>query len=312
MSVTVFGSLNLDIALRLPSRAAWGQTLLVDGSAQAVGGKGLNQAIAAARFGSPTRMAGAVGNDAAGGTLRAALAADGVNIANVAVLDGVGSGRATILIEPAGDNMIVVETGANTRATAAAGLAALDRDSRVLLVQLETDVDAVAALFADPAAASLCKILNAAPAVPAGAKLFDLADLLIFNQAEFAEYLALDREPEGVDDLLAARRLLTRPGQAVIVTLGAVGSAMVWADRTIFAPAIPAAAVVDTSGAGDCFCGVVAACIDQGIAPEQALRFANAAASIAVGRHGAAPSVPTRAEVAALLGEAITQTDVEG
>ena len=312
MSVTVFGSLNLDIALRLPARAAWGQTLLVDGSAQAVGGKGLNQAIAAARFGSPTRMAGAVGNDAAGEMLRVALAADGVDIANVAVLDGVGSGSATILIEPAGDNMIVVETGANTRATAAAGLAALDRDSRVLLVQLETDVDAVAALFADPAAASLCKILNAAPAVPAGAKLFDLADLLIFNQAEFAEYLALDREPEGVDDLLAARRLLTRPGQAVIVTLGAVGSAMVWADRTIFAPAIPAAAVVDTSGAGDCFCGVVAACIDQGIAPEQALRFANAAASIAVGRHGAAPSVPTRAEVAALLGEAITQTDVEG
>lgn len=306
MSVTVFGSLNLDIALRLPARAAWGQTLLVDGSAQAVGGKGLNQAIAAARFGSPTRMAGAVGNDAAGEMLRAALAADGVDIANVEVLDEVGSGRATILIEPAGDNMIVVETGANAHARTAAGLAALDGDSRVLLVQLETDVDAVAALFADPAAASLCKILNAAPSVPAGAKLFDLADVLIFNQTEFADYLALDREPEGIDDLLVVRRLLTRPGQTVIVTLGAVGSAMVSAERTIFAPAIPAAAVVDTSGAGDCFCGVVAACIDQGIAPEPALRFANAAASIAVGRHGAAPSVPTRAEVAALLGETIT------
>jgi len=266
MSVTVFGSLNLDIALRLPARAAWGQTLLVDGSAQAVGGKGLNQAIAAARFGSPTRMAGAVGNDAAGEMLRAALTADGVDIANVEVLDGVGSGRATILIEPAGDNMIVVETGANAHARAAAGLAALGDDSRVLLVQLETDVDAVAALFADPAATSLCKILNAAPAVPVGAKLFDLADVLIFNQTEFADYLALDREPEGVDDLLVARRLLTRPGQAVIITLGAVGSAMVSAERTIFAPAIPAAAVVDTSGAGDCFCGVVAACIDQGIA----------------------------------------------
>lgn len=306
MSVTVFGSLNLDIALRLPARAAWGQTLLVDGSAQAVGGKGLNQAIAAARFGSPTRMAGAVGDDTAGEMLRTALAADGVDIANVEVLDGVGSGRATILIEPAGDNLIVVETGANAHARADAGLAALGGDSRVLLAQLETDVDAVAALFADPAAGSLCKILNAAPAVPAGAKLFDLADVLIFNQTEFADYLALDREPESVDDLLVARRLLTQPGQAVIVTLGAIGSAMVWVDRTIFAPAIPAAAVVDTSGAGDCFCGVVAACIDQGIAPERALRFANAAASIAVGRHGAAPSVPTRAEVAALLGEAIT------
>ena len=312
MSVTVFGSLNLDIALRLPSRATWGQTLLVDGSAQAVGGKGLNQAIAAVRFGSPTRMAGAVGNDAAGEMLRAALDADGVDIANVAVLRSAGSGRATILIEPAGDNMIVVETGANAHARADAGLAALDRDSRVLLAQLETDLDAVAAVFADPAAASLCKILNAAPAVPAGAKLFDLADVLIFNQAEFADYLALDREPEDIDDLLVARRLLTRSGQAIIVTLGAVGSAIIWADRAIFAPAVLAAAVVDTSGAGDCFCGVIAACIDQGIAPEQALRFANAAASIAVGRHGAAPSVPTRAEVAALLGEAITHSDGEG
>ncbi|MDF0487448.1 ribokinase [Sphingomonas sp. H39-1-10] len=306
MSVTVFGSLNLDIALRLPARAAWGQTLLVDESAQAVGGKGLNQAIAAARFGSPTRMAGAVGKDAAGEMLRAALAAEGVDIANVETLDGVGSGRATILIEPAGDNMILVEAAANAHARAKAGLAALDRDSRVLLVQLETDVDAVAAMFANPAAASLCKILNAAPAIPAGAALFGLADMLIFNQTEFADYLALDREPASIDDVLVARRLLTRPDQAVIVTLGAIGSAMVWAERSVFAPAFPAETVIDTSGAGDCFCGVVAACIDQGTAPEQALRLANAAASIAVGRHGAAPSMPKRAEVAALLGEAIT------
>jgi ribokinase len=300
MSVSVFGSLNLDIALRLPSRAGWGQTLLVDESEQAVGGKGLNQAVASARFGSVTRMAGAVGGDAAGALLRAALEAEGVDTSHVEILEGHGSGRATILIEPAGDNMILVEAAANLAARADKVIGAIDAQTRVLLVQLETDIDQIAALFAHEAAGSVRKILNAAPAVPAGSKLFALSDMLIFNQSEFADYLQLDREPEALDDLLVARRLLTRPNQAAVVTLGAIGSAAVWADRAIFAPAFPAETVVDTSGAGDCFCGVVAACVDQGIGPENALRLANAAASLSVGRRGAAPSMPTRAEVDAL------------
>jgi ribokinase len=297
MSVSVFGSLNLDIALRLPSRAGWGQTLLVDESERAVGGKGLNQAVAAARFGSVTRMAGAVGDDAAGAMLRGALEAEGVDTSHVEILEGQGSGRATILIEPAGDNMILVEAAANLKARADKVIGAIDAQTRVLLVQLETDVDQITALFAHEAAAPVRKILNAAPALPAGSKLFGLSDMLIFNQSEFADYLRLDREPEALDDLLVARRLLTRSNQAVVVTLGAIGSAAVWADRAIFAPAIRAETVVDTSGAGDCFCGVVAACVDQGIGPEEALRLANAAASISVSRRGAAPSMPQRMEV---------------
>ncbi|EIZ81006.1 Pfkb domain-containing protein [Novosphingobium sp. Rr 2-17] len=300
MSVTVFGSLNLDIALRLPAKAGWGQTLLVDHSEQAVGGKGLNQAVASARFGSVTRMAGAVGDDAAATLLLDALRAEGVDVSAVEAIDGVGSGRATILIEPGGDNMIAVEPAANLYARAAKALGAIDGDTRVLLAQLECDIDEIAALFAHDAAAPLCKIVNFAPAVPQGAKLFGLADVLIFNQSEFADYLQLDREPESLSDLGAAQRLLSRPGQAVVVTLGAIGSAAIWADREIFSPAIPAPAVIDTSGAGDCYCGVVAACIDQGIAMDQALRLANAAASLSVGRHGAAPSMPMRAEVDAL------------
>jgi ribokinase len=297
MSVSVFGSLNLDIALRLPARAAWGQTLLVDHSEQAVGGKGLNQAIAAARFGSSVRMVGAVGNDAAGRMLRAALEADGVDASSVEVREGHESGRATILIEPGGDNMIVVEPAANLAARADN---AIEAATRVLLVQLETDVDQIAALFASEAAAGLRKILNAAPAIEAGSRLFELSDMLIFNQSEFAQYLQLDREPETFESLDIARRLLTRPNQAVVVTLGALGSAAIWADRAIFAPAVVAEHVVDTSGAGDCFCGVVAACVDQGIGPEAALRLANTAASLSVGRRGAAPSMPLRGEIDAL------------
>jgi len=301
MSVTVFGSLNLDIALRLPAKAAWGQTLLVAESAQAVGGKGLNQAVASARFGSTTRMAGAVGDDASGEMLTAALAAEGVDITHVERLAGQGSGRATILIEPGGDNMIAVEAAANQAAKATHTMGALDPETRVLLAQLECDIDQIAALFASEAAASMRKILNAAPAIPAGSKLFGLADLLIFNQTEFADYLQLDCEPEALDDLLVARRLLTRDDQTVIVTLGAIGSAAVWADRVLFAPAIRAETVVDTSGAGDCFCGVIAACVDQGIDAEEALRLANAAASISVTRRGAAPSMPLRTQVDALM-----------
>jgi ribokinase len=301
MSVTVFGSLNLDIALRLPAKAAWGQTLLVAESAQAVGGKGLNQAVASARFGSPTRMAGAVGDDAAGEMLTAALVAEGVDITHVERLAGQGSGRATILIEPGGDNMIAVEAAANQAAQAAHAMGALGPETRVLLAQLECDIDQIAALFASEAAASTRRILNAAPAIPAGSKLFGLADLLIFNQTEFADYLQLDSEPEALDDLLIARRVLTRDDQAIIVTLGAVGSAAVWADRALFAPAIRAETVVDTSGAGDCFCGVIAACVDQGIAAEEALRLANAAASISVTQRGAAPSMPLRTQVDALM-----------
>lgn len=301
MSVTVFGSLNLDVALRVPSRATWGQTVLVDDAAQAVGGKGLNQAVAAARFGSATRMAGAIGDDGAGALLRGALEAEGVDTRGLVTVPDATSGRATILIEPAGDNFIAVESGANRLATTEMGLAVLDSDTRVLLMQLETDIDAMAALLSHEASAPVRKIVNFAPALPEGRRLFELTDMLIFNQSEFAEYLQLDREPEGLEDLLVARRILTRPNQAVVVTLGASGSAAVWADDAMVSPGLKIDNVVDTSGAGDCFCGVVASCVDQGIGPEAALRLANAAAALSVTARGAAPSIPARSAVDAFL-----------
>jgi ribokinase len=301
MSVVVFGSLNLDIVLRLPSRAAWGETLLVESQSSHVGGKGLNQAIAAARFGSPTAMAGATGDDSAGEMLRAALSQERIALDSVEVLAGVPSGRATILVEPGGDNMIVVESGANVLARAAGAAALLGGDARVLLAQFETDLDETAALFARPEAQAMRKIVNLAPAVPGGERFFDLADMLIFNQTEFATYLALDREPESVEDLLVVQRRLTRPNQAAVVTLGAAGAVAVWADRTMFSAGFPTSDIVDTAGAGDCFCGVVAACVDQGIGPEMALRYANAAASLSVRSAGAAPSMPRRADVEAFL-----------
>jgi ribokinase len=303
MSVIVFGSLNLDVVLRLPARAAWGETLLVSSQSTYVGGKGLNQAIAAARFGSSTAMVGATGDDEAGGALRGALESEGITREGVKVIAGAASGRATILIEPAGDNMIAVESGTNARASAAAAEAAFTGETRVLLAQLETDLDETAALFTRPEAQAMRKIVNLAPAVPRGERFFDLADMLIFNQTEFATYLALDREPECVEDLLVVQRRLLRPNQAAVVTLGAAGSVAVWADRTMVSPGYPTSDIVDTAGAGDCFCGVVAACVDQGIGPEGAMRYANAAASLSVRSAGAAPSIPRREAVEAFLAQ---------
>jgi ribokinase len=127
--------------------------------------------------------------------------------------------------------------------------------------------------------------------------------MLIFNQTELASYLGLDGEPRTAEEASVARRLLTRPGQSAVVTLGAAGSVLVTADRVEFAPSsrVP---VVDTTGAGDCFCGALAALLDEGLEAGQALRLANAAAALCVGKEGAGPAMPLRAEVEAFVARA--------
>ncbi|MGI4880613.1 MAG: ribokinase [Janthinobacterium lividum] len=300
MAVCVLGSLNLDDVSRLPERARWGQTLIANSVSFTPGGKGLNQAVGAARMGSETRMIGAVGADAAGAGLLDYLRGAGVATADVAVIEGETSGRAIIMIAPDGENFIVVIPGANRAVSPDRVAGATLAGGRVFLAQLETPVAAIAAFFATPAAQAGRKILNTAPALADGARLFDHADMLIFNQQEFAAYLQLDREPEAVDELLVVRRLLTRPNQAAVVTLGARGSAAIWADRTMFVESF-AADAVDTSGAGDCFCGAVAAAVDQGIGPERAMTLANAAASLAVRAAGAAAAMPVLVDVERLI-----------
>jgi ribokinase len=297
MAVCVLGSLNLDDVALLPERVAWGQTLLARASRVELGGKGLNQAVASARSGSMTRMIGAVGLDDAGRDLIAFLADTGVATDDVARIDDEVSGRAIILIAPDGENMIAVIGGANSRVDAAQVARANLDGASVFLAQLETDIDAIAELFAMPEAQAGRKILNTAPAVPEARRLFGVADILIFNQTEFAAYLDLDFEPETLAEAQVARRILTRPDQIAVVTLGRHGSAAIWADRELFVPAFPVANTIDTSGAGDCFCGALAAAIDQGIGFDRALTFANAAAALSVQAPGAAPSMPMRSDV---------------
>lgn len=262
------------------------------------GGKGGNQAVAAARMGASTIMAGTVGDDEAGRWMRDQLAGAGVDISHVRTLAGEQTGTAYIAVDGAGENQIIVAPGANLRLDTADPVT-----GGVLLAQLEVPVAVLTPLFA---ASTAIRILNAAPPVREAAAMFDHVDILIVNQHELAVFLGMPETPRTVEDVLAAQSLLDRPGQAAIVTLGAGGAVAVWPDRHLHVPAAPVVPV-DTVGAGDCFCGALAALLDEGCALEDALPIANAAAALCTLGHGAAPSMPSRAMVDASLATPATE-----
>jgi ribokinase len=165
---------------------------------------------------------------------------------------------------------------------------------KVFLAQLETPPDAIAAFFMAPAAQGGRKILNMAPHAEHGEVLFGLADMLIFGQADFATFLQLDREPDGIESLLPIQPRLTRHNQAAVVIVDGVGTVAVWADRTMLVPCF----TPDPTSTGlpaDCICGAIAAAVAQRIGPERAMTLACAAASLAV------DVVPTRAEIEAVI-----------
>ncbi|MFN3522784.1 MAG: ribokinase [Phenylobacterium sp.] len=304
MSVCVLGGINLDHVVRVTALPAPGETAAGRDLAVTPGGKAANQAVAAARFGARARLLGAVGQDAAGAQMLAFLARAGVDASGVTRLEGQTTGQAFITIDRAGRNTIVVAAGANAAFLDDHVRAADLGGARVLLTQLEATLPAVEALFRAPAAADAVKILNAAPALEEAAPLLPLADIVVVNEIELARFAGLEAPPAGLAAATAAaRRLLARPDQTVVATLGAEGALAVTGGEAIHAPGRRAEAV-DTVGAGDCFCGVLAAALAEGLGLEPALSYANAAASIAVTRRGAAESAPRRAEVERLVGVA--------
>lgn len=298
MTVHVFGSINVDIIASVDRLPAAGETVLARETRRLPGGKGANQAVAAARMGAHTILIGAVGDDEAGRWMCDQLAGAGVNVDGVRTVPGEQSGTAYVAVDAGGENQIIVAPGANRRTESTGPVA-----SGVLLAQLEVPLAAVAALFTRSTA---IRILNAAPPVPQARALFDHVDLLIMNQHELAMFLALPEPPRTVEAALAARTLLTRSDQAVIVTLGAGGAMAVWQDRHLHVPALPIRPV-DTIGAGDCFCGALAALLDEGRGIDDAMPLANAAAALCALGHGAIPAMPERARVEAALRAAATE-----
>ena len=300
MSVCVVGAINLDLVARVAELPRPGETVLASGVSRGAGGKGLNQAVAAARAGAEVAMVGLVGADEAGARLLEVMVQAGVDIAHVRRHPTAPTGQAFITVSEAGENAIVVAPGANARVSPipvseVAG-------AHVLLAQLETALAPVLSLFEADLPGCL-KVLNAAPALPDGARMFASCDLLVLNQTELAAYARQPALLQGADAAVrAARSLLVRPHQSVVVTLGAEGVLIVDAARAQHFPG-RITEVVDTVGAGDCFCGVLAAGLDEGRSLAAAAARANAAAALAVGRHGAASAMPTRAEIDLAIGE---------
>lgn len=297
MSVVVFGSINVDLVTRVDRLPRAGETVSALSVAELPGGKGSNQAIASALFGVPTRMIGAVGIDAHATMMIAALSRAGADTSAIAQVPG-PTGMAHVCVSRDGENQIVVVAGANAQVVAGPSWPGQAGD--ICLAQLELPVAAVKTMLDQAKSQGARTILNAAPALCEAAPLLADVDVLIVNETELAFYCgnAPSAEPEAAAN--AARAFLRRDDQWIVVTLGAAGIVAVSGERTLAVPA-PKVAVVDTTGAGDTFCGVLAAGLSQGKAMESAIHFACAAAALSVQREGAAASMPGRAEIEAAM-----------
>lgn len=299
--VLVIGSINMDLVVRAERLPDAGETLTGTGFATIPGGKGANQAVAAARLGARTAMIGRVGDDAFGATLRAALAAEGIECRGVRAVPGVPTGVALIEVDDAGRNRIVVVPGGNgqLRPTDVDAHGELIAGAKVVALQLEVPLGAVAAAALRARALGKTVVLNPAPAAPLPPELVAAADYLVPNELEAGALtgLRVDSQEAAAE---AARRLRAGGARNVIVTMGSAG---VLAAGPAGVRHFPARAVraVDTTAAGDTFIGGLCAALVEGRPLEQAIAFAQAAASISVTRPGAQTSIPSRAEVEAAL-----------
>ena len=300
MTVVVCGSLNMDVIVQSKRRPLAGETLL-DGKVSFLpGGKGSNQAIAAARLGATTAMLGAVGNDVFGKTLRDVLADNGVDAAGVKVVRGATTGVAVIQVAE-GDNAITGAAGANARfATPMVGRK--PRKGEIWVAQFETPLATTEAVFRRARAAGARTILNLAPMVRHPKRLLKLVDIAVLNEIELAQATGIKITAASSQAVIAAACRKLGP-TTVIATLGGRGLVMVSPDGVVALPAFKAK-VVDTTGAGDCFVGALAAGLVSGASILDAARYANAAAACSVERLGATPSMPTPKEVAARLARA--------
>lgn len=301
MTVVVFGSINMDLVVQVPRLPVAGETLPGHTFFTAPGGKGANQAVAAARLGAPTSMIGRVGGDVFGTTLRDQLRADGVDVANVVVDAAVPSGVALIQVDAAAQNTIVVVAGAN--GTHDVGslqqlTAALDT-ARVLLLQLEIPLEMVVAAARAAHERGVITILDPAPARSLPAELYGLVDILTPNQSEAAALTGVAVQ-DAAGAAQAAKLLRDRGVARVVVKLGEQGA--YWASQSDEAVVPPfTVEAVDTVAAGDAFNGGLAAALVAEQPWTEALRWAMAAGALATTKPGAQPALPNRDEVMKLL-----------
>lgn len=298
--VIVFGSMNMDLSIDAPRVPDAGETLAGSGFITAAGGKGANQAVAAARLGADVRMIAAVGEDGFGETLVRGLAGAGADVSLVRRLPGASTGVAVIL-RTAGENRIVLHAGANHELVAediASDLRRIGEKNDILVTQGECAPAATEAALREARELGLYTIYNPAPARPAPDDLWPCVDLVCLNETECQLMCGILPSDAGTCRA-AADRLRALGVGAVVITLGAAGSFGVGPDGAELRIAAMPATVVDTTGAGDTFIGALAAGRARGLSLGDSMSWGAAAAAVAVSRLGAQPSIPTAAEVEA-------------
>jgi len=331
--VTVLGSLNTDISLPVPHLPGPGETVLAAAAASiGTGGKGANQAVAAARLGAVTRMVGCCGADEFGARLRAALTAEGIDVTGLRAVTGAASGLALITVDPAGENAIAVAPGANGLAGDAELAAAFGAPCDVLVLSAEIPAALLAAALRRANASGVPTVLNLAP-VPARADevLAARPGWLVVNAHEAGALLAPTPPPRPLlaptppprpllaptppprpmlgraagevteAEAMAARLAAGDAGRHVVITLGAAGAVLAGPAGTAAVPGFRVP-VVDTVGAGDGFVGALAVALASGVDPVGAVRAACAAGAAATTRSGAQAGLPRPADVLAATG----------
>ena len=278
--ITVVGSINLDLVASAQALPRAGETVTGASLARHPGGKGANQALAAEKLGAEVCLIGRVGDDAMADESLALLEDFGVDLSGVASDVAAPTGVALIVVDPGGENQIVVAAGANHLVTPEQLPARIES---ALIVQLELPIATVEAAVGR-ATGFVCA--NLAPAAPVSDQLLRRADLIVVNETE-AEFYG---------------ELLHHGGGRVVITRGAAGAALYSRGGLIAEAKPPEVVAVDATGAGDAFVGAIVVALLEGMEPVDALRFACAAGALAATRPGAQPSLPTRAEVEALLG----------
>lgn len=299
LDLVVLGSVNTDYSFYVSEFPLPGETLLSHDMATSPGGKGGNQAVAAARMGASVAMLGCVGDDERGRDLLGYLGNNGVDTSSISSIRDYPTGLASIFVRDGGENLIVVSQGANGQISTNQVKGA--SPAKYYLSQLETPLPVIRDFFKQGRRQGVRCVLNAAPADKSARELFSLCDVIIINEVELATYAECDIAGESAEAAgRIAAKLLSNDEQTIIVTRGSRGAIAVRRGATLAVGAHQAEAI-DTTGAGDCFCGALVATLADGSSLAAAISRANAAASLAIQRVGAASGLPIAAEVDAVL-----------
>ena len=300
MSVLVFGSLNLDLVTYADKLPAIGETIVGEKLLKFPGGKGLNQAIAARRAGSEVLMVGSIGNDADGDYLFEILKSENIDPKFITKTSE-QTGIAVIEVSKSAENRIIIIAGANSKTRFSNEVLTSSPSVTVSLAQLETPIAEVAKFIHESKAAGKITILNPAPIQKLDQQLLQDTDYLIANETEASFLIGSAVEHLSKDEAVTIARQLQKNGsKKVIITLGEQGSVYLDQEKELFTPAYKVKAV-DTTAAGDAFCGAFATAISENKPVEYALKFASAAGGLAATKAGAVPSLPTQQEILSMF-----------